>query len=45
MVRLTTKLSLADEDLNYGDVYYTVFPLPRRAAARWMRGSPKRLNY
>lgn len=28
MVALTSKLSLADEDLNYGDIYYTVFPVP-----------------
>ena len=29
MVTLTTQLSTADEDLNYGDIYYTVFPLSR----------------
>ncbi|MEM9928622.1 MAG: DUF1905 domain-containing protein, partial [Bacteroidota bacterium] len=28
MVSLTTTLSTADEDLNYGDIYYTVFPVP-----------------
>lgn len=27
-VPLTTRLSQADEDLNYGDIFYTVFPLP-----------------
>ena len=27
-VTLTTRLATADEDLNYGDIYYTVFPLP-----------------
>lgn len=27
-VPLATRLSLADEDLNFGDIYYTVFPLP-----------------
>lgn len=30
MITLTTKLSTADEDLNYGDIYYTVFPVPRK---------------
>lgn len=29
MIELTTTLSRADEDLNYGDIYYTVFPVPR----------------
>ncbi len=27
MIKLTTTLSTADEDLNYGNIYYTVFPL------------------
>jgi hypothetical protein len=27
MIRITTKLSLADDDLNYGDIYYTVLPI------------------
>jgi len=27
MVTLTTTLSTADDDLNYGDIYYTVFPV------------------
>ena len=25
---ITTRLQLADEDLNFGDIYYTVFPIP-----------------
>lgn len=29
MISLTATLSHADEDMNYGDIYYTVFPLPR----------------
>ena len=28
MITITTRLTTADEDLNYGDIYYTVFPLP-----------------
>ncbi|MEO0734720.1 MAG: YdeI/OmpD-associated family protein [Bacteroidota bacterium] len=28
MVSLTVTLRTADDDLNYGDIYYTVFPVP-----------------
>jgi len=31
MVQLTTTLSPADEDMNYGNIYYTVFPIPSAA--------------
>lgn len=31
MVTLSTRLQTADEDLNYGDIYYTVFPIPAAA--------------
>ncbi len=27
MIKIVTKLSRSDEDLNYGDIYYTVFPI------------------
>lgn len=33
MVTLTVPLSPADEDLNYGDIYYTVFPIPAKPLA------------
>ena len=33
MAQLTTTLSRADEDLNYGGVYYTVFPIPSGVVA------------
>ncbi|MBC6995314.1 YdeI/OmpD-associated family protein [Neolewinella lacunae] len=33
MIELKTKLQLADEDLNYGSLYYTVFPVPRSSVA------------
>ena len=36
MATLTVPLSLADEDLNYGDVYYTVFPIPHAAVAEFL---------
>ncbi|MFK8161958.1 MAG: YdeI/OmpD-associated family protein [Lewinella sp.] len=30
MISLRTQLSQADEDMNYGDIYYTVFPIPAK---------------
>lgn len=32
-IKLSTRLQLADEDLNYGDIYYTVFPIPAQVVA------------
>lgn len=37
MIEITTKLSFADEDLNYGDIYYTVFPIPAAAVAELLK--------
>ena len=37
MAKLTTTLSRADEDLNYGDVYYTVFPIPHEVVASFLK--------
>ena len=36
MAQLTTTLSDAAEDLNYGDVYYTVFPIPHEVVAPFL---------
>ena len=36
-IHITTKLSPADEDLNYGDIYYTVFPLRKSVVAPLLR--------
>lgn len=33
MVTLTATLAKADEDLNYGNIYYTVFPIPNQDVA------------
>ncbi|MTB50109.1 YdeI/OmpD-associated family protein [Lewinella sp. W8] len=33
MISITATLQLADEDLNYGGIYYTVFPIKRSAVA------------
>ncbi|MEM9261651.1 MAG: YdeI/OmpD-associated family protein [Bacteroidota bacterium] len=33
MVQLITRLSQADEDLNYGNIYYTVFPVANSVVA------------
>ena len=37
MPTITATLSLADEDLNYGDVYYTVFAVPNEAVAELLK--------
>lgn len=37
MVKISATLQLADEDLNYGDIYYTVFPIKRKEVLEVLR--------